>query len=47
MSTHSKAKIKFKQRQRRRQRRTRLQKKGFNPGDFYFGKYFVGKNKTA
>lgn len=41
MSTKQKIQIKFKQRLKRRKKRLKLIKMGYNPNDFFYGKYLV------
>ncbi|MFQ5951852.1 MAG: hypothetical protein ACE5JK_00385 [Candidatus Omnitrophota bacterium] len=42
MGIKDQKKMKFKQRQKRRKKRLKLMRKGMDPDDFYFGRYYVG-----
>ncbi|MCX7661709.1 MAG: hypothetical protein N2Z79_03395 [Candidatus Omnitrophica bacterium] len=42
MSERHKIKIRKKQRLRRRERKKSLLKKGINPQDYFYGKYYIG-----
>lgn len=42
MSVKHKIKIKKKQKLRRRERKKALLKKGLNPNDYFYGKYYIG-----